>query len=122
MSKTHHLKSWPQFFRPIRDGSRTHELRRNDRDYAVGDLLVLHEFDPEAQRYTGAECEVEVSSITSLKQPCAVSEDALHPDFCILSIRFRQALRTPPAKVSFQGIGGTLDNSAPQERSHESNP
>jgi len=99
MSAIHHLKSWPQFFHPIRHGSRTHELRRNDRDFAVGDLLVLHEYDPQAQRYTGAACQVEVSSITSLKQPCAVSEDALHPDFCILSIRLSQVLRTPPAKI-----------------------
>ena len=106
MSAIHHLKSWPQFFRPIRDGSRTHELRRNDRDFAVGDLLVLHEYDPEAQRYTGAECEVEVSSITSLKQPCAVSEDALHPDFCILSVRVSQALRTTPAIISLRGMIG----------------
>jgi hypothetical protein len=118
MSTIHHLKSWPQFFGPIRDGSRTHELRRNDRDFAVGDLLVLHEFDPQEQRYTGAECEVEVSSITSLKQPCAVSEDALHPDFCILSIGISQGLRTPPAKTTLRGvITESLDDSALQQQS-----
>lgn len=86
MSRTHHLKSWPQFFNPIRDGVRTHELRRNDRNFAVGDFLVLHEFDPVNQRYTGEKCDVQVTSMTSFSEPCAVSNEAMNPNFCILSI------------------------------------
>jgi hypothetical protein len=53
MSKIHHVKSWPQYFKPIKAGFRTHELRRNDRDYNVGDLMVLEEFDPATKGYTG---------------------------------------------------------------------
>src|SRR5690242_19434237 len=96
MPTTHHLKSWPQFFQPIQAGHRTHELRRNDRNFEVGDVLVLHEFDPETQQYTGAQCEVDVTSITSLRQPCAVSEDALDPDFCILSVRLARGVEAIP--------------------------
>src|SRR5579859_2446416 len=96
MSKTHHLKSWPQFFKPISEGIRTHELRRNDRNFAVGDLLILHEFDPTNQRCTGQECEVQVTSITSFAQPCAVSDQAMNPDFCILSVRVQS--RTQPSR------------------------
>jgi hypothetical protein len=88
MGRIHHLKSWPDFFQPIKQGSRTHELRRNDRDFRVGDTLILHEFDPKVNHYTGEQCEVEITSITSFAQPCAVSGEALNPDFCILSIRF----------------------------------
>lgn len=95
MPKKHFLKSWPQFFKPICEGTRTHELRRNDRDFKEGDLLVLHEFNPETQGYTGQECWVEVTSITSFSQPCAVSGEALDPSFCILSIRQIQP-RTDP--------------------------
>ena len=87
MPRTHHLKSWPQFFRPICEGMRTHELRRNDRGFAVGDTLVLHEFDPTEQRYTGQQCEVRVTSITSFAEPCAVSNEAMNPNFCILSVQ-----------------------------------
>jgi hypothetical protein len=84
---THHLKSWPQYFGPIKEGRRTHELRRNDRNFKVGDFIVLEEFDPVAQKYTGENCEVEITSITSASQPCAISSEALDPAFCILSIR-----------------------------------
>jgi Domain of unknown function (DUF3850) len=87
MPKVHHIKSWPQYFAPIREGRRTHELRRNDRDFQVGDTMLLEEFDPQTQKYTGETCEVEITSMTSNIQPCAVSSEALDPAFCILSIR-----------------------------------
>lgn len=91
MSKIHHLKSWPQFFSELRNGTRTHELRRNDRAFSVGDLLILHEFDFELRDYTGAQCEVEVTSMTSFSQPCAVSGEALNPNVCILSVRLAKS-------------------------------
>lgn len=84
---THFLKSWPRFFSAIQDGSRTHELRKNDRDYHVGDRLVLQEFDISTDIYTGRKCTVEVTSITSIYEPCAVSDEALHKDYCILSVK-----------------------------------
>lgn len=68
-------------------GTRTHELRRNDRNYVVGDLLNLREFDPHVGAYSGRSASAEITSITSAAEPCAVSSEALHPDFCILSIR-----------------------------------
>ena len=85
--KVHELRSWPQFFTPIVAGRRTHELRRNDRDFAVGDVLELQEFDPRLDKYTGATCRATITSITSDEQPCAVSGEGLSPGFCILSIK-----------------------------------
>ena len=82
----HELKSWPAFFGPIAAGVRTHELRRNDRGFSVGDTLLLREFDPDQGAYTGAKQVVQVTSLTSAGVPCAVSAEGLHPDFCILSI------------------------------------
>jgi len=41
---THRLKCVPPFFAAIRDGSKPFEVRRNDRDYQVGDVLVLAEW------------------------------------------------------------------------------
>jgi hypothetical protein len=83
----HLLKSWPKFFEPISTGIRTHELRRNDRNYQVGDHLELHEFDPTTGAYTGRVSRVLITSMTSVDEPCAVSAEALHPGFCILSVR-----------------------------------
>jgi hypothetical protein len=83
----HRLKSWPQFFERILSGEKTHELRRGDRDFLVGDILRLQEFDPCKNQYTGRECSVLITYITSTERPCALSQDALHPDYCILSIK-----------------------------------
>lgn len=84
---THELKSWPEYFRAIVTGDRRHELRKNDRDYKVGDIILLREYDPKNRWFTGSKLQVEVTSITSTDVPCAVSEQGLHPDYCILSIR-----------------------------------
>lgn len=88
MSKRiHTLKSWPKFFDAIGQGERVHELRRNDRDFEIGDVCELLEYDPALDKYSGRALSVVITSITSAAKPCAVSEIALHSDFCILSIR-----------------------------------
>ncbi len=84
----HQLKSWPQFFETILRVEKTHELRRSDdRNFHVGDTLHLREFDPKSNRYTGRELRATITYITSVEHPCALSENSLNPDFCILSIR-----------------------------------
>jgi hypothetical protein len=68
-------------------GIKTHELRRlTDRDYQVGDTLLLQEYDPSTKTYSGRELAVRITYMTSVEAPCALSEECLHPDFCILSI------------------------------------
>jgi hypothetical protein len=88
---THIVKSWPQFFGPIIAGTRVHELRRNDRNYKASDHLKLREYDPDKGAYTGRVCEVEITSITSKTEPCAVSGEGLNSEFCILSIKLVRA-------------------------------
>ena len=86
-SMTHELKCWPKFFAAIANGHKRHDLRRAaDRDFRVGDRLRLREFDPDRAAYTGQTQCVWVTYITSADMPCALSEQALNPDFCILSI------------------------------------
>jgi hypothetical protein len=93
----HELKCWPRFFDAIADGQKRHDLRRaNDRDFRVGDRLLLREFEPESLRYTGREQTVEVTYITSAEQPCALSACALNPNFCILSIMPVSQVKTMP--------------------------
>ena len=53
---THELKSWPDFFESLFNGSKTFDLRLNDRDCQVGDVLHLREWDDRTQQYTGREC------------------------------------------------------------------
>ena len=49
---THILKTWPSFFKAIRSGAKKFEIRKNDRDFRLGDHLLLREYDPEAKKYT----------------------------------------------------------------------
>lgn len=42
----HKLKTWPQEFKDICSGEKTFEVRKNDRNFSVGDILVLREFVP----------------------------------------------------------------------------
>ena len=49
----HVLKIYPQYFEDIERGLKTFEVRFNDRNYRVGDLLLLREFDPAGEEYSG---------------------------------------------------------------------
>jgi len=50
---THILKCLPQYFNEVRDRKKSFELRKDDRDYKVGDKIILKEWDGED--YTGRE-------------------------------------------------------------------
>lgn len=52
--RVHELKCWPEYFGRIHCQKKTAEIRRADRDYRVGDILVLREWCPRLKRYTGA--------------------------------------------------------------------
>lgn len=50
---THDLKTWPEFFQAVWEGKKHFELRRNDRNFRVGDQLCLREWNPDTRQYTG---------------------------------------------------------------------
>ena len=64
---THKIKAWPDYFKAVVDGSKTFELRKNDRDFHVGDKLELQEYDPLAvsSPYTGKKQKVKIKYIIS---------------------------------------------------------
>jgi len=87
-TKTHELKSWPEFFEQVISNQKTHELRRaDDRVFNVGEHITLREFNRESEKYTGREVTAEITYITNTDSPCAYSKEALDSKFCILSIR-----------------------------------
>lgn len=51
----HALKSWPEYFQPLMTGDKTFELRRDDRKFTAGDHLLLREYVPNSDSYTGRE-------------------------------------------------------------------
>lgn len=56
--KIHELKTLPKFFKAQVTGNKQFEVRKNDRDFQVGDILILKEWD---NGYTGAEVNVIVT-------------------------------------------------------------
>lgn len=84
----YNVKSWPAFFKAIVSGDKLHDMRdMRDRDYKVGDVLNLQEYDPFGGGYSGQECKVKITYVTSNETPCAMSSAALDGSFCILSIK-----------------------------------
>jgi len=75
----HHLKIRPEYFADVLIGVKKAELRKDDRGYEVGDILVLHEWDED--RCTGKACCV---FVTHVLRNCP--EYGLAEDYCILSI------------------------------------
>jgi hypothetical protein len=62
--RTHTLKTWPEPFQAVLDGRKKHEVRVDDRGFAVGDHLHLEEWVPGEARYTGQSVTVAVTYIS----------------------------------------------------------
>lgn len=68
MSKTHELKCWPAELEHILEGLKTHDVRRNDRAFRVGDQLHLREWDPKTGEYGERSLTVVITHITRLEE------------------------------------------------------
>lgn len=79
---THALKTYPEYFKDIELGIKKFELRKDDRDFKVGDVLLLQEYNPVNEKYTGKELSVLVEYI--LRNAEIIG---LIPGFCIMGIR-----------------------------------
>jgi hypothetical protein len=85
--QVHRLKSWSYLFDAIKAGRKLADIRKNDRNYRVGDRLELQRYDNIDGAYTGEELNVEVTHIINADTPCAFSSHALAPGYSILSIK-----------------------------------
>ncbi|MNE84633.1 hypothetical protein D3C80_1815570 [compost metagenome] len=75
----HELKTWPEHFENVWNLSKPFELRKNDRNYQLGDILILKEFEWQNQKYTGRVQNVEVTSILK-------NFKGIEKGYCILGI------------------------------------
>ncbi|MFA5124876.1 MAG: DUF3850 domain-containing protein [Patescibacteria group bacterium] len=60
---TIHKKIWPQYFSAVTSGKKKYELRLNDFEVREGDILVLEEWDPLTEKYTGRSIEKTVTYV-----------------------------------------------------------
>lgn len=96
----HKLKLFPEYFDAVANGIKTFEIRKNDRDYKVGDTLHLYEFDPEEFRAKVASNTISgyfLSSRLLKTRTCDVAvtyilthedfPDGIPEDYCVMGIR-----------------------------------
>jgi hypothetical protein len=83
--REHDLKLAEDLFSAISTGVKSFELRRNDRDFQVGDELVLRSWN--GTSYTGESCRVVVTYVIDGER-----FGALQPGFVCMSIRVLSVL------------------------------
>jgi hypothetical protein len=74
------LKTWPEYFQAVKARTKPFEVRKDDRNFQVGDGLWLREWDPAAKSYTG-------ESVTVWVTYKLADYPALVPGYCVLGIR-----------------------------------
>lgn len=79
--KLHELKTWPDYYFRIFSGQKKFEVRKNDRDFQIGDTLKLKEWNPETKDYTGRELLAEISYILPGGQ------FGIESGYCVMSIK-----------------------------------
>lgn len=59
----HELKIHPEYYKDVLLGLKKVEIRYNDRDFKEGDTLVLNEWNPETEKYTGCQVKRKVNNV-----------------------------------------------------------
>ncbi len=59
----HELKTWESYFHAIANGTKQFEIRKDDRDFRIGDELYLRETKYGSGEYTGREVRRKISYI-----------------------------------------------------------
>lgn len=81
------LKILPKYFKAVKEGTKTFEIRKNDRGFKVGDTLLLKEYEQDYtignsfQGYTGQEITKEITYILEGGQY------GLEEGYCIASLK-----------------------------------
>ncbi|EMF0190598.1 DUF3850 domain-containing protein [Enterococcus hirae] len=62
----HELKILPEYFEAVTSGRKQFEIRENDRNFKIGDQLILREWSK--NEYTGDSYKAEITYITDYAQ------------------------------------------------------
>jgi hypothetical protein len=77
----HELKCIPPHFQHVVDGTKRFEVRLNDRDYQLGDLLDLQEYVPATEAFTGRSC------LTMVTYVLKGGQYGIHDAYVVLGIK-----------------------------------
>lgn len=100
----HFLKIAPEYFSPLANGIKLFEIRKSDRDFKIGDLVMLEEFNLKEKKYTGrAVCVTIMYVLTHEDFPLGIK-----PGFCVMSVKLRNM---PPGVLGLLAKEGSTDSS-----------
>lgn len=77
----HYLRVWEEFFSALESQEKRFEIRVNDRDFNVGDILVLEEWNNKEEKYTGKKLFTRVSYMIQ-------GVFGLPKNLCVMSLKF----------------------------------
>jgi hypothetical protein len=89
----HSLKTLPEYTDAVGSGAKTFEVRRDDRDFQVGDWLQLREWDAEIAEWGPRWIACKISYV--LRGP-ASELFGVRPGFCVLGIKLPANHQWPP--------------------------
>lgn len=84
----HELKVWTAYYPDIVKGIKSFEVRRNDRNFLVGDELLLREWDELEDAYTGRQCKRIVTYIFQ------GGKFGLEPGYVVMAIKPELSFKT----------------------------
>lgn len=79
-NKIHEIKIWPEYYERVINKQKTFEVRKNDRDYQVGDILKMRLYYPQTKETVGSYI---LSQITYLLNG---GQFGIKKGYCIMSI------------------------------------
>ena len=80
----HSIKCLPIYYQALISNRKRFEVRKNDRNFQLGDLLHIQEYFPEKKEYSGRSCLVRVDYILKGLGPSNIIP--LPEDYVIMSI------------------------------------
>lgn len=87
LPKIHELKIWPAYFQLHLSGVKTFEIRKNDRQFNVGDTLLLREYFLPEDKYTGREIKCLVTYV--------LTGSGLENEYCCMGIKHQTTQIAP---------------------------
>ena len=90
----HHLKCWPNSFNEVLRGAKPFEVRLNDRDFRVDDVVVLEEWYPEAgavreaEGYNGRSVEGRITCVADPRTSETV-RGAIQDGYVVLGVEWK---------------------------------
>ena len=84
--RVHELKTWRIFFDDLASGMMTFNIRREDRDFGIGDIALFREWLPTEDRFSGRETRKLITYVVHGGAGNFRPLAGLKPGYCVLGL------------------------------------